>query len=159
MSTIPVSLTQDQFEQYLCPYLSVANRGYECRIPLYQVFNYILYRLHTGCQWARLPIANDPDDPTNKISATLPSTITTASGAAMAAWTGYLSMASSREQIDIHHLNLDGSHAPAKKGDEAVAYQGRKKAKTSHVLPSRTPMVSSWQPRASSRATTTMPSS
>lgn len=40
-----------------------------------------------------------------------------------------------REQIDTHHLNLDGSHAPAKKGGEAVAYQGRKKAKTSNVLP------------------------
>jgi transposase len=39
------------------------------------------------------------------------------------------------EQVDIHHLNLDGSHAPAKKGGEAVAYQGRKKAKTSNVLP------------------------
>jgi hypothetical protein len=39
------------------------------------------------------------------------------------------------DQIDMHHLNLDGSHAIAKKGGEAVAYQGRKKAKTSNVLP------------------------
>jgi transposase len=45
------------------------------------------------------------------------------------------SIMSIREQIDTHHLNLDGSHAPAKKGGEAVAYQGRKKAKTSNVLP------------------------
>lgn len=45
------------------------------------------------------------------------------------------SILSIREQIDTHHLNLDGSHAPAKKGGEAVAYQGRKKAKTSNVLP------------------------
>lgn len=40
-----------------------------------------------------------------------------------------------QSQVDRHHLNLDGSHAPAKKGGEAVAYQGRKKAKTSNVLP------------------------
>lgn len=52
MSTIPISLTQDQFEQYIRPALSVAKRGYACRIPVYKVFNYILYRLHTGCQWA-----------------------------------------------------------------------------------------------------------
>lgn len=39
------------------------------------------------------------------------------------------------EQLDTHHLNLDGSHAPAKKGGETVAYQGRKKAKTSNILP------------------------
>jgi transposase len=45
------------------------------------------------------------------------------------------SIVSISEQIDTHHLNLDGSHAPAKKGGEAVAYQGRKKAKTSNVLP------------------------
>jgi hypothetical protein len=30
---------------------------------------------------------------------------------------------------------VDGSHAVAKKGGEAVAYQGRKKAKTSNILP------------------------
>ncbi len=40
-----------------------------------------------------------------------------------------------QEELDTHHLNLDGSHAPAKKGGEAVAYQGRKKTKTSNVLP------------------------
>jgi hypothetical protein len=50
MSTISVSLTQEQFEQYIRPSLSVAKRGYECSIALHKVFNYILYRLHTGCQ-------------------------------------------------------------------------------------------------------------
>jgi hypothetical protein len=45
------------------------------------------------------------------------------------------SLLSIREQIDPQHLNLDGSHAPAQKGGEAVAYQGRKQAKTSTVLP------------------------
>lgn len=40
-----------------------------------------------------------------------------------------------QQQLDLHHLNLDGSHAIAKKGGEEVAYQGRKKAKTSNVLP------------------------
>jgi transposase len=40
-----------------------------------------------------------------------------------------------RNQIDTKHINLDGSHTQAKKGGEAVAYQGRKKAKTSNILP------------------------
>jgi hypothetical protein len=40
----------------------VAKRGYVCSIPLYKIFNYILYRLHTGCQWERLPIHNDHND-------------------------------------------------------------------------------------------------
>jgi transposase len=85
MSTIPVSLTQEQFEQHIRPGLSVAKRGYECSIPLYKVFNYILYRLHTGCQWEQLPLDNAPDDPTKKKSATLACITTTANGAVMAA--------------------------------------------------------------------------
>ena len=37
--------------------------------------------------------------------------------------------------MNLSELNLDGSHAIAKKGSEAVAYQGRKKAKTTNILP------------------------
>ncbi len=37
--------------------------------------------------------------------------------------------------LDLSQLNLDGSHALAKKGGESVAYQGRKRAKTSNILP------------------------
>jgi transposase len=40
-----------------------------------------------------------------------------------------------KDDLDLTQLNLDGSHAIAKKGGEAVAYQGRKKAKTSNILP------------------------
>jgi transposase len=38
-------------------------------------------------------------------------------------------------QLNLAELNLDGSHAIAKKGGESVAYQGRKRAKTSNILP------------------------
>jgi transposase len=37
--------------------------------------------------------------------------------------------------LALKQLNLDGSHAVAKKGGESVAYQARKRAKTSNVLP------------------------
>ena len=60
MSTIPTSLTEEQFSEHVYPYIRKARRGYECQIPLYKVFNYILYRLHTGCQWDRLPIDRQP---------------------------------------------------------------------------------------------------
>ena len=90
MSTIPVSLTYEQFEQYIRPGLSIAKRGYACRIPLYKVFNYILCRLHTGCQWARLPIDNDAQDPKKRKSATT----TAAIEAEIAAWSACSSTAS-----------------------------------------------------------------
>lgn len=38
-------------------------------------------------------------------------------------------------ELNLSHLNLDGSHALAKKGGESVAYQQRKRAKTSNILP------------------------
>jgi hypothetical protein len=85
MSTIPISLTEKQFDAYVRPYLSTAKRGYESKIPLYKIFNYMLYRLHTGCQWERLPIDPDPNDPEKKKSVTTLFTIIFASGAAMVA--------------------------------------------------------------------------
>jgi transposase len=40
-----------------------------------------------------------------------------------------------QDDLDLSQLNLDGSHAIAKKGGESVAYQHRKRAKTSNILP------------------------
>lgn len=88
MSTIPISVTQQQFNGHILPYLSTAKRGYICKIALYKVFNYILYRLHTGCQWAQLPIAPDPHDPTKKKSVGKRSTITSRNGAPTGVWNG-----------------------------------------------------------------------
>ncbi len=86
MSTIPTSLTEKQFEQHVRPFITTAKRGYECKIPLYKVFNYILSRLHTGCQWQKLPIDPDKDDPEKKKSAMTPFTIIFASGVGMVLW-------------------------------------------------------------------------
>ncbi len=41
MSQIPVKVTEKQFNQHCAPYVSQAQRGYACQIPLYRVFNYI----------------------------------------------------------------------------------------------------------------------
>jgi len=59
MSTIPESVTLEQFEQYILPYLSTAQRGYVSKTPLCGNFNLVLYRLHTGCGWKRLPVSAD----------------------------------------------------------------------------------------------------
>ena len=89
MSTIPISLTEEQFNKHINPYLSKAKRGYVCSIPLYRVFNYILYRLHTGCQWKRISIDADPQDLQKKKSAGKLCITTSASGAGMVACEGF----------------------------------------------------------------------
>ena len=40
VSTIPTSVTEDQFNDHIRPYLNTAKRGYECSIPLDKVFNW-----------------------------------------------------------------------------------------------------------------------
>jgi hypothetical protein len=83
MSTIPVSLTEKEFNEHINPYLRKAKRGFVCSIPLYKVFNYILYRLHTGCQWDQLPIDPHPHDLEKKKSVGMRCITTIASGHAM----------------------------------------------------------------------------
>jgi transposase len=100
------------------------------------VFNYILYKLHTGCQWSKVPIAK----PANSDRAEL------------SWWAIYYhfrkwsrdgslesvfkaSIFTIQKDLDLSEVNLDGSHMIAKKGGESVVYQGRKKAKTCNLLP------------------------
>ena len=45
------------------------------------------------------------------------------------------SILSIQDSLNLSELNLDGSHTIAKKGGESVAYQGRKRAKTTNILP------------------------
>jgi transposase len=137
VSRIPTQLSPEAFRAHVEPYLRTAKRGYVCKIPLYRVFNYILYRLYTGCQWDALPIAADPQHPDQKEIS--PDAVAyhfrkwCRDGSLKQVW--HNSIAAIRELLDVAELNLDGSHTIAKKGGEAVAYQGRKKAKTSNILP------------------------
>jgi len=90
-----------------------------------------------GCQWDALPIAADPHHPEQKEIS--PDAVAyhfrkwSRDGSLTQVWTD--SIAAVRELLDVAELNLDGSHTIAKKGGEKVAYQRRKKAKTSNILP------------------------
>lgn len=137
MSTIPVSLTEKQFNEHVNPYLSKAKRGFVCKIPLHKVFNYILYRLHTGCQWDQIAIDPDPQRSRKKEiswdAVYYHFRKWSRDGSFKQVWQN--SIEAVRDLLDMSELNLDGSHTIAKKGGESVVYQGRKKAKTSNILP------------------------
>src|SRR4030043_178012 len=53
---LPTKVSQKDFNKFILPYLSKGTRGPQPKISLYKIFNYILYVLHTGCQWDKLPI-------------------------------------------------------------------------------------------------------
>jgi len=137
MSTIPTRIIEDQFKTHSLPFLRTAKRGVVIKIPLYKVFNYILYRLYTGCQWAALPIGRDTNNPTQpEISwdaMYYPYRQWSRDGSLERVWPH--SILTIQDDLDWLVLSLHGSHALAKKGRQAVAYQKRKRAKTSNSLP------------------------
>lgn len=47
-------------------------------------------------------------------------------------WTKLLEL--NHSKLDMSSVQLDGSHTPAKRGGQAVAYQGRKKSKITNAL-------------------------
>lgn len=64
---LPVKITEKQFNCFFLPHLSLPKQSRHPKIPLWRVFNYILYQLHTGCQWEQLPILLDPKTGKNEI--------------------------------------------------------------------------------------------
>lgn len=127
-------LGKSTIKQYILPNLSIGLRG-KVREAGYlsEIIAAILYRLKTGCQWRFLPVKQFfsthsltwqgvyyyfrkwvKDGSWNKV------------------WFNLLS--SNSHFLDLSSIQLDGSHTPAKRGGEAVSYQGRKASKTTNTL-------------------------
>lgn len=145
---IPKKLTKPQFEKYIEPNLSKAKRGYVSKIPLFKIFNYILYTLSTGCQWKQLPIdtVNNLKRSKNSMIIVEPTEEKEISYQAVyyhfRKWSrdGSFkrvhenSIQTIKDELNLSEINLDGTQTIAKKGGESVCYQGRKKAKTSNII-------------------------
>jgi len=137
MNHIPTKVTKQDFELYISPFLTKAKRGFVSSIPLYLIFNGILHKLYTGCQWKALPVAEFKDEQTGT------QLTYQAFSHHFRKWSKddsllYVFKASIiaiMMHINVSEINLDGTHTIAKKGGEAVGYQGRKRAKTSNILP------------------------
>ena len=58
---IPTELSKKEFGEFIVPHLQKGKRGPRPKIPLYKIFNYILYLMNTGCQWHKIPIEKTGD--------------------------------------------------------------------------------------------------
>ncbi len=124
---IPTEVTEQEFHRYIEPHLSKAQHGYVSKEPLWKIFNYVLYKLHTGCQWPKLPIERDTQ------------------GHPVMSWqvpryhfykwgrdgslrrlfeAGILTI---KDKIDVSEMNVDGSHTIAKKGAKVSPIKGGRK--------------------------------
>ena len=127
MAKIPIDVNETQFQQHFLPHLSTAKRGYESKIPLYKVFNYILYKLRTGVQWEFLPI-DDNENGQPEISYQV-------HAYHFRKWSrdGSLqklfdaSIMTIKGELNLSELNLDGSHSAAKKGATASPIKGERR--------------------------------
>lgn len=58
---IPTSFSEEDFNEFILPHLTEGTRGPKLKIGIRATFNYIMYILYTGCQWAALPITKGAD--------------------------------------------------------------------------------------------------
>ena len=57
--SIPTRLSEEEFNEFVLPHLTKGKRGPKKNLPFFKLFNYILYLMHTGCQWHNIPIDKD----------------------------------------------------------------------------------------------------
>jgi transposase len=129
MARIPTEVTKGQFTRYMLPHLSIAQRGYISDMPLYKIFNLILYKLSTGCPWPALPIEKDDED-RPVMSYQVPYyhfRKWSKDGSLQRLFDA--SILSIRGELNISELNLDGSHSAAKKGAKVSAIKAARKPK------------------------------
>jgi transposase len=116
MARIPIVVSKEHFEQYIRPHLSTAKRGYVSDIPLYKIFNYILYKLRTGCQWEFLPM-DETEDGVPEASYQVPSyhfRKWSRDGSLQRLFDA--SILTIKGDLNLSELTLDGRHSAAKKG-------------------------------------------
>ena len=100
--------------------MSRAKRGYVSTrsVPLYKIFNYILYVLYTGCPWPALQDRIDKNaDGETEASYQTPYyhfCKWSADGSLQRVFAG--SVSTILTDLDLSELNLDGTHTLAKKG-------------------------------------------
>jgi hypothetical protein len=57
-----VRFAYEQFNEHILPHPGGAKHVCVGKTELYRVFNSIVFRYHTGCPWAEMPVTADPKD-------------------------------------------------------------------------------------------------
>jgi transposase len=120
---LPKRITEKQFERFFLPFLSLPKRSRKFKIPLWRVFNYILYQLRTGCQWEELPIRIDPVTGKKEISYTSVwkwFDRWSGDGSFDVAFTESVKLLHQKKKLKTDRINLDGTNSVAKKGAKTL---------------------------------------
>jgi len=135
-NSIPVFLSENQFNEFVLLHLSVGQRGPKPSIALFKIFNYILKLLHTGCQWHQLPIdTNESGQPEIHYTRLFKfHKRWSLDGSLEKVFVASVSLLKDNDLLDVSVLHGDGTTTPAKKGGEEVNYSGHKHFKGQKVV-------------------------
>jgi len=122
MGKIPSKIPLELFKEHVEPYLSKAKRGYVSRTSLEKIYNAIVYKLNTGCQWKEVKIEGNE---VGYQAIYWHYRKWSKDGSLKRVWEQSLKII--QEQLDFSELNLDGSHTIAKKGARQSAIKVEKK--------------------------------
>jgi len=126
-------LDKDTIKNEILPHLPTAQRGYKTKSDMVEIINSILYKLKTGCQWHMLPVEGLFTTEVLSYQAVYwHFRKWSKNGSWKECW--IILLDNHKTELDLSCVNIDGSHTPALRGGDAVAYQGRKKKKTTNSL-------------------------
>lgn len=115
-NTLPTHVTREEFNRCIKPHLSRGKRGVKTKLPLFTIFNHILYVLHTGIQWENLPVTG-----AHWSSVYRQHNRWSKDGSYKNIFDGSLDFLAEKKKFDFFALHGDGSTVVAKKGAYASA--------------------------------------
>ncbi len=127
--TIPTELTVQQFNEFILPLLTTGSRGPEPKLSSYGLFQDILYLLHSGCQWTKLPIDKDENEKPEAHYTTVYRAFRRweSDGCFDTIFDGAVFRLSHDGLFDVSVMHGDGTTTGAKKGGDNVGFSGHKK--------------------------------
>lgn len=129
-------LSESEFREFILPYLPVRVCGRPYKISRYKIFCYIMYLLHTGCQWHMIPIEKDlqgnPEIHYTQIFRIYQQWITHES--LVKIFENSVIRLHQNGLLDTSVLHGDGSTTMAKKGGDNLGFSGHKHMKGEKVV-------------------------
>ena len=127
-SRIPATLTEKDFNEFVFPMLTTGRRGPKSKITNHKIFNYILYLMHTGCQWHMLPIdkteSGHPEISYTRLFRHFK--FWSDNGSFERIFESSVSRLFKKNLVDISVLHGDGTTTAAKKGGDNIGRNGHK---------------------------------
>lgn len=133
---IPTELSEEDFNAFIFPHLSIGERGPLKKLSYYKLFHYIMKILYTGMQWKSLPIDCDingvPEIHYTSIFKIFKRWAT--DGSFESVFCETVVKLFKENLVDVSIIHGDGTNHAAKKGGDNLGYNQHKKLKGDKVV-------------------------